>query len=73
MKKTKKTQLGLLFRPKHVGKGRESVTIEIIIPGISYPNRNRELKKNSKKTQKIRKHQFGFFSGQNRLGKAKKE
>ena len=73
MKETKKTQLGLLFKPKHVGKGRERVKIEIIVPGISNSIRNREFKKNSKKIKKIRKHQYRFFSGQNRLGKAEKE
>ena len=30
-------------------------------------------KKKSKKIQKIIKHHYGFFSSQNRLGKAKKE
>ena len=30
-------------------------------------------KKKSKKIQKISKHYYGFFSSQNRLGKAKKE
>ena len=37
--------------------------------GHSYSISNRELKK----IQTIRKHQYGFFSGQNRLGKAEKE
>ena len=41
--------------------------------GTSFPIRNRELKKNSKKIQKIIKHQYGHFSGQNKLGKAEKE
>ena len=39
----------------------------------SWPTRNRKLKKNSKKIQKIREHQRGFFSSQNRMGKAEKE
>ena len=30
-------------------------------------------KKNSKKNQKTKKHHFGSFSSQNRLGKAEKE
>ena len=70
MKETKKTQLGLLFKPKHVGKGRKRVKIEIIVPDISNLISNREFKKNSKKIQKIRQHHYGFFSGQNKLGKA---
>ena len=41
--------------------------------GISFLIRNRELKKNSKKIQKIIKHQYGNFSGQNKMGKAEKE
>ena len=38
-----------------------------------YPTRNREFQKNSKKIKKIKKHNYGFFSGQNRLGMAEKE
>ena len=38
-----------------------------------YPTWNREFQKNSKKIQKIKKHHYGFFSSQNRLGKAEKE
>ena len=34
---------------------------------------NRKFQKNSKKIQKIRKHQHSFFSSQNRMGKAKKD
>ena len=33
------------------------------------PTRNRKFQKNSKK---IKKHHYGFFSSQNKLGKAKK-
>ena len=36
----------------------------------SYPTRNREFKK---KFKKIKKHYYGFFSSQNKLGKAEKE
>ena len=36
------------------------------------PTRNRILKKNSKKIQKIRTHHHSFFSSQNRLEKAEK-
>ena len=39
----------------------------------SYPTRNREFQKNRKKIQKTKKHQYGFFSSQNKLGKAGKE
>ena len=46
---------------------------KIFVMGISFPIRNRELKKNSKKIQKIIKHQYGHFLGQNKLGKAEKE
>ena len=34
---------------------------KIFVMGISFPIRNRELKKNSKKIQKIIKHQYGHF------------
>ena len=57
---------------KNVGKGREREKIKIFVTGISCPIHNREFKKKSKKIQKIRKHQYGFFSGQNKLGKAEK-
>ena len=39
----------------------------------SYPTRNRKLKKNSKKVYKIKKHHYGFSSGQNKFGMAEKE
>ena len=39
----------------------------------SYPTRNREFLKNSKKIQTIKKHYYGFFSNQNRFGKAENE
>ena len=39
----------------------------------SYPTRNRKFKKNSKKVYKIKKHHYGFSSGQNKLGKDEKE
>ena len=38
-----------------------------------YPTRNRKFQKNSKKIQKIRKHNHSFFPSQNRLGKAETE
>ena len=37
------------------------------------PTRNREFLKKSKKIQKIKKHHYCFFSGQNRAGVAVKE
>ena len=39
----------------------------------SYPTRNREFQKNSKKIQKIKKYHYCFISSQNKLVKAKKE
>ena len=46
---------------------------KIIIPISSYPTRNRELKKNSKKIQKIKKHHYDFISSQTESREAKKE
>ena len=45
----------------------------IIVPICCYPIRNRELKKNSNKIQKIKKHPNGFISSQNGSGEAEKE
>ena len=39
----------------------------------TYPARNKKFQKKSKKIQKIKKHHYGFFSCQNRLGKAEKD
>ena len=39
----------------------------------SYPTCNREFQKNIQKIQKIKKHCYGFFSSQNKMGKAEKE
>ena len=44
--------------------------VKIIIPISSSLTCNREFQKNSKKKKK--KNHYGFFSSQNRLGKAKK-
>ena len=44
--------------------------VKIIIPISSSLTFNREFQKNSKKKKK--KNHYGFFSSQNRLGKAKK-
>ena len=59
--------------PKPVGKGREREKIKIIVPISSYPTRNREFQKNSKKFQKIKKHHYGFILGQNLKEKAEKK
>ena len=40
------------FKPKQVWKGREREKTKIIITISSYPTRNREFQKNSKKIQK---------------------
>ena len=39
----------------------------------SYPTRNRKFQKIAKKNKKTKNHHFGNFSGQNKLGNAKKE
>ena len=39
----------------------------------SYTTRIRKFQKNSKKIQNVKKHDYGFFSSQNRLENAKKE
>ena len=39
----------------------------------SYPIQDIEFQKNYEKSQKIKKHYYGFFSSQNKLGKAEKE
>ena len=46
---------------------------KIIVPIISYLTPNKELKKNSKKIEKTKKHHNRFFSGQNWMGKVEKE
>ena len=43
---------------------------KIIVPIHSIPTANRDFQKNSKKIQKIKKHQYGFFSTQNGTGEA---
>ena len=45
---------------------------KIIVPFRSYPTRNRNIQKNSKKIQKIKKYHYGFISVQNRLEEAEK-
>ena len=39
----------------------------------SYPTWNREFQENSKKIPKVNKLHYGFFSSENRLGKAVKK
>ena len=71
IQKIEKKPLWLLFEPKYVGKGRESVKKKVI-PMSSYPIQEIEFQKNSKKSQKIKKHQNNFPSSQNKTGKAEK-
>ena len=71
--KNLKTPLWLLSKRKQIGKSWEKEKIKKIVPMSFYPTRNREFHKNNKKIQKTKKHHCGFFSNQNRLGKAKKE
>ena len=42
------------------------------VPFRSYPTRNRNLKKNSEKIQKIKKYHYGSISVQNWLEEAEK-
>ena len=42
------------------------------VPFLSYPTRNRNFQKNSKKTLKIKKYHYGFISFQNRLEETEK-
>ena len=61
------------MKPKLAGKGCEREKIKIIVPFRSNPTRNRKLKKNSKKIEKIKRYHYGFVSSPNRLEKAEKE
>ena len=42
------------------------------VPLRSYPKRNRNFQKTSKKIQKIKKYHYGFISVQNKLEEAEK-
>ena len=42
------------------------------VPFRSYPTRNTNFEKSSKKIQKIKKYHYGFISIQNRLEEAEK-
>ena len=46
---------------------------KFIVPISSFPTSNREFQKKRKKIQKIKKHNYGFFSSRNGLGVAEKE
>ena len=46
---------------------------KIIVLISSFPTSNREFQKKRKKIQKIKKHNYGFFSSRNGLGVAEKE
>ena len=63
----------LHLKPEQVGKGREREKIKNIDLFRSYPTRNREFQKNSKKIQKIKKSHFGLILSQNSLEKKEKE
>ena len=54
------------FQAKIGWKGREREKIKRIVPMNCYETRNRKFKK-------LKKHHYGFFLSQNKLGKAKKE
>ena len=61
------------FQVKIGWKGQERDKINIIVPIRSNPTRYKNLKKNSKRILKIKKHHYGFFSRQNWLEMAEKE
>ena len=42
------------------------------VPFLSYPTRNRNFQKSSKKIQKIKKYHYGFISVKNRLEEVEK-
>ena len=56
-----------------LGRPRKCENKKKIVPISSYPTRNREFQKNSKKIQKIKQQDYGLFSDQNWLGMAEKE
>ena len=68
--KNEKTSLWILFKPKQEGQAKNEREKNILVPIHSNPTRNREFQKNSKKIQKIKKHHYGFFPTQNRMGEA---
>ena len=46
---------------------------KIIVPIHSNPTRNTEFRKTSKRIQKIKKHHYGFISGQNRTWQVERD
>ena len=54
--KNLKRSLWLHFKPKQDGSGKEREKKKLIVPISSYPTRNREFRKNSKKKKKNRKN-----------------
>ena len=63
----------LPLKPKRDGTNWECEEKKIIVPIHSNLTRNREFQKNSKKIEKIKKHQYGFFSSQNGTGEVENE
>ena len=59
------------FKPKQVEKGREREKIKTIVPLRSYPTRNRQFQRNSKKIKK--NTIMASFRAKNRLEKEEKE
>ena len=55
------------------GTPRKRENKKKIVAMSSYPTRNSKFPKNSKKIQKIKNQYSGYFSNQNKLGKAEKE
>ena len=60
------------FQAKIGWKRMRKSEIKIIVPFRSYPTRNTNFEKNSKKIQKIEKYHYGFISIQNRSEEARK-
>ena len=73
IQKIKKYHYGFIFKPKLVGKCRESENIKSIVPFCSNPTRNRKFQNNSKKIQKTKQYHYGFISSQNWLENTEKE
>ena len=47
--------------------------MKIVVPICSYPTRYIEFQKKRKKIQKIKKHDYFFFSSENKMGEVEKE
>ena len=61
------------FKPKQVGKCRESEKIKLSVRSVPTRRVIENSKKIAKKIQKFKKHYYDFFSSKNKMGKAKKE